>query len=108
MGVFGAPGLGAGNLESATLVGVWPPGGPPPGVIRCFSELLFCGLGTGKFISETLLGVFGVFGPVYFGGIWSPPPMLEEGVRGPPPTDAEGVLGPLDISGCGVVEPGIL
>ena len=41
----------------------------PPGVIRCLS-MLFCeGLGTGKFISCTLLGVLGVLGPVYFGGI---------------------------------------
>ena len=34
--------------------------------------------------------------------------MLEDGVKGPPPTDAEGVFGPLDMSGCGVVGPGIL
>jgi len=55
-------------------------------------------------MSWTLLGVLGVLGPpVYLGGIWSIP----EGVRGPP-TDAEGVCGPLDMSGCGVVEPGIL
>ena len=35
-------------------------------------------------------------------------PAVDEGVSGPPPPGCEGVLGPLDISGCGVVEPGIL
>ena len=74
--------------------------------MRCLSG--FCpeaGLGTGKFIS--LLGVLGVLGPppLYLGGISMP--AVDEGVSGPPP-GCEGVLGPLDISGCGVVEPGIL
>ena len=76
--------------------------------MRCLSG--FCpeaGLGTGKFIS--LLGVLGVLGPppLYLGGISMP--AVDEGVSGPPPPPGcEGVLGPLDISGCGVVEPGIL
>ena len=75
--------------------------------MRCLSG--FCpeaGLGTGKFIS--LLGVLGVLGPppLYLGGISMP--AVDEGVSGPPPPGCEGVLGPLDISGCGVVEPGIL
>jgi hypothetical protein len=56
-------------------------------------------------MSWTLLGVLGVLGPVYFGGIWSLLMLAEDGVRGPP----KGVLGPpLDISGCGVVGPVIL
>ena len=32
----------------------------------------------------------------------------DEGVSGPPPCGPDGVLGPLDISGCGVVGPGML
>ena len=106
IGVLGpplCPGLGAGNLAGSAL----DDGGgatEPPGVIRCLS--MFCeGLGTGKFMSLTLVGVLGVLGPVYLGGISCPD---EDGVSGPPPCEADGVLGPLDISGCGVVEPGIL
>ena len=74
--------------------------------MRCLgSGLPEAGLGTGKFMS--LLGVLGVLGPppLYLGGISMP--AVDEGVSGPPP-GCEGVLGPLDISGCGVVEPGIL
>ena len=76
--------------------------------MRCLgSGLPEAGLGTGKFMS--LLGVLGVLGPppLYLGGISMP--AVDEGVSGPPPPPGcEGVLGPLDISGCGVVEPGIL
>ena len=112
----GAPGLGAGNLLDELLGSALVQGGGgtllPPGVIRCLSVILFCdGLGTGKFMSCTLLGVLGVLGPVYFGGSGSLPPTMppvEDGVSGPPPCGPDGVLGPLDISGCGVVEPGIL
>ena len=112
-GPLTAPGLGAGNLLDELLGSALLQGGGgilPPGVIRFLSVILFCeGLGTGKFILSTLLGVLGVWGPVYLGGIWSPMhPPTDEGVSGPPPWGPDGVLGPLDISGCGVVGPGIL
>jgi len=113
-GPLTAPGLGAGNLLDELLGSALLQGGGgilPPGVIRFLSVILFCeGLGTGKFMSLTLFGVLGVLGPVYFGGsgsLFPPIPPVDEGVSGPPPCGPDGVLGPLDISGCGVVEPGI-
>ena len=95
-GVRGPPGLGIGNFCDLSL-------GVPDRAIRCCwpSPPGPCGLGTLKLSPVTLPGVFGVFGPVYFGGR----SFMLEGVGGPP----SGVFGPpLFRSGCGVVALGTL